>query len=161
MLNNLYFKVELKHISLLPSDYILPHTFILKMYSFCVRWTVAQLYYWWPVNISKTLEWFGVMERHRAAHTAVSINPTPQTDSGTQLLELHRSWSWSCVAVFGWIWTAKKNLQYWHRTLSSWSYTIYIKCFIFQFNQSWQVYLARHRLRKWINSRVGVNADVV
>lgn len=116
MLNILYFKVELKHNSPLPSDCILPHTFILRMCSFFIRWTVAQLYCWWPLDISKTLEWFGVMERHTAAHAAVSKNPTLQTDSSTQLFELHHIWSWSSVAVFGWIWTAKKSLQYWHKT---------------------------------------------
>lgn len=153
--------MELQRISLLPSDYMLPHTFTLRMCSFCIRWTVAQLYYWWPVNSSKTLEWFGVMERHTAAHAAVSKSLTPHTDLGTQLFELHHSWIeavWQCLVESE---LPRKTCNTDTRLLSSWSYTIDIKCFIFQFNQCWQVYLARHRLRKWINSRIGVNADVV
>lgn len=122
---------------------------------------MVQLYYWLTVDFPKP--WKNL----KAAHSCMpctalpkNLNGNPGSGTHIDLLELNHIWNWSCVAVFGWIWTAKKNLQYWHKIYYPGHRPFTTNASYFNLIKCWQVYLARHRLRKWSNGRVGVSTDV-
>lgn len=116
---------------------------------------MVQLYYRCSVELSREREYFGEMVRHTAACPSLLLLKNPNRHTH-YCIEPYLEWK-LCVSDW-WIWTAKENSEYWHKIycpghtpfMTNASYFNLIKC--------WQVYLARHRLRKWSNGRVGVNS---
>ena len=84
-----------------------------------------------------------------------------QIQAHTHTIELNRLWNWSCVSVFGWIWIAKENSEYWQKILYPGHTPFMTNASYFNLIRCWQVYLTWHSLRKWSNSSVGVNAGAV
>lgn len=127
------------------------------MCSFCISGSVVLL-----MN-SRFFQNLGrIWKQHTAACPAllflkISTATLVQAHTSTYLNHI---WNWSCVAVSGWIWTAKNNLQYWHKIYYPGHRPFTTNASYFNLIKCWQVYLARHRLRKWSNGRVEVSTDV-